>query len=72
MGPLAKNVYIMECGGRVVSREDAQLLKKADQYTHLITLNVMFLLLDGRWTDEFDVEHHAKHDMVSFRNRFSL
>ena len=72
VGPLAKNVYITEYGGRVVSREHAQVLKKAGQHTHLITLNVMFLLLDGRRTDEFDVEHYAKHGMVSFRNRFSL
>ena len=72
VGPLAKNVYITEYGGRVVSRDHAQVLKKTGQHTHLITLNAMFLLLDGRRTDEFDVEHHAKHDMVSFRNRFSL
>ncbi len=34
VGPLAKNVYITEYGGRVVSREHTQLLKKEGQHTH--------------------------------------
>ena len=72
VGPLAKNVYITECGGRVLSFEDAQLLKKTGQHTQLVTLNAMFLFLDGRRTDEFDVEHYAKHGMVSFWNRLTM